>query len=174
MDRVGIFYGSDSGVTSAIAHDIAIELNSRGFETYVIDVIDASVEDIGRFDNIILGTPTLGDGVAQEDWERILSAVSGADFSAKKVALFGTGDQVTYPDTFADGLGALFYAVSGSNAHVVGRWSTDGYKFRESKGVIGDKFAGLVIDMDTQPYHSSARITDWVDQISSEFRDKAN
>lgn len=169
MKRVGIFYGSDSGSTAEIAFKIANELSRKGFRTEIIDISEAHGDIFDRFDHIILGSSTMGMGVLQEDWEFMLGQLAEADFSGKKVALFGTGDQVTYPDTFVDGLGVLFEKVSGSGAHVVGRWSTDGYKFRESQGVMDREFVGLAIDEDTQPLHSNARIRAWVDQLAASF-----
>jgi len=169
MSKVGIFYGSDSGTTSSVAHDIAIELNGRGWETEVKDIAEVSVEEFDKYDNIILGTPTMGMGVLQDDWERKFGDLCRLNMSGKRVALFGTGDQKTYPDTFADGIGVLFDIVSENNGKIVGKWSTDGYVFRESNAVVDKEFVGLVIDMDTQPYHSSARIKDWVDRILPEF-----
>ena len=169
MSKVGIFYGSDGGTTSGIAHDIAMELNSRGWDTFVKDIAEASVDQIETFDNLILGTSTMGMGVLQDDWENVFNSLKQVNMSGKRVALFGTGDQKTYPDTFADGIGVLFDTVSANNGKVVGRWSTDGYVFRESNAVVDREFVGLVIDMDTQPYHSSARIKDWLDKVLPEF-----
>lgn len=169
MSSVGIFYGSNNGATAEAAFKIANEFSRKGYRADVVNIAEATKDTFNRYNNIILGTSTMGVGVLQDDWEEMLEHISDTDFAGKKVALFGTGDQETYPDTFVDGLGVLFETVKVSGAQVVGRWSTDGYKFRESQGKVGNQFVGLAIDHDTQPLHSNARIRAWVDQLSKTF-----
>lgn len=169
MDRIGIFYGSTGGATSDAAHEIAGVLSSRGFEVDVMNIAYVTKDMLRRYERIIFGTSTWGMGVLQEDWDDIIDHLADIDFSNKQVALFGTGDQEIYPDTFVDGLGILFEKVTESNATVVGRWSRDGYKFRESRGLVDNKFVGLVLDEDNQHLHTSARIRDWVGQLASSF-----
>jgi len=73
-----------------------------------------------------------------------------------------------------DGVGVLFEIVSDAHAYVVGKWSVDGYKFRESKALVDGEFAGLVLDEDTQPLHTRARIKSWVEGLKDEFKNKKN
>lgn len=169
MSKVGIFYGSQGGATESAAYDISEELIRRGFSVDVCNIADASLDEFDRFDNIILGTSTMGMQVMQDDWENVLHKLTGKNLAGKKVALFGTGDQETYPDTFADGIGVLFDALQGSNAVLVGRWSTDVYVFRESNAVVDRKFVGLVLDEDTQHPRTRARIKAWVDDLADKF-----
>jgi len=111
----------------------------------------------------------MGMRVLQDDWEDVLDRISNMSFEGKNVALFGTGNQEIYPDTFADGLGVLFDLIRNSDANLVGQWSTDGYKFRESNAVVDKKFVGLVLDDETQHNHNKARIKDWVKQLTVSF-----
>ena len=55
--------------------------------------------------------------------------VTSVDFSGKKVAIFGLGDQEGYPDTFVDAIGVLANIVREGGDAVVGQVSTDGYEF---------------------------------------------
>jgi len=174
MDRIGIFFGSNSGSTANLAEVIADELSNRGFGVDVMDVASVSAETFDKYDNLIFGTSTMGMGVLQDDWDNMLESISEKDFSGKKLAFFGTGDQRTYPDTFVDGIGVLFDAVKSSNANIIGRWSTDGYVFRESIGVEDNKFIGLALDEDNQQYHSHDRIKAWVEQVSEEINKSRN
>lgn len=169
MNSVGIFYGSSGGSTAEAAYKIANELSRKGFKADVVNIAEATHDTFDRYHNIILGTSTMGMGVLQDDWENMLVHVSEADLTGKKVAIFGTGDQETYPDTFADGMGVLFDTVKGAGGLLVGKWSTDGYKFRESHAVVDRDFVGLVLDADTQPLHSTSRIRAWVDELSEKF-----
>ena len=56
-----------------------------------------------------------------------LMTLDEIDFSGKKVAYFGAGDQVGYPDTFQDAMGILEEKISDQGGTTVGYWSTDGY-----------------------------------------------
>jgi len=169
MDKIGIFYGSTGGAIEAAANMISRELSGKGFEVDVMNIADVHLSTFEDYDNIILGASTWGVGVVQEDWDSILQNLRQINFSGKNMAFFGTGDQETYPDTFVDGMGVLYDTVTSYDARVVGKWSTDGYKFRESKGVINGRFVGLALDYDVQPLHSEARIKEWVSQIASEI-----
>jgi flavodoxin I len=170
MDRIGIFYGSTGGATEDAADMISRELSDRGFEVDVMNIADVHLSTFANYDNVILGASTWGVGVIQDDWDSVLQKLRQIDFSGKNVAFFGTGDQETYPDTFVDGMGVLYDTVTSYDSRIVGRWSTDGYKFRESRGVINDRFVGLALDYDVQPRHSEARIKEWAAQITSEIR----
>jgi len=43
----------------------------------------------------------------QSDWEDFYDELDNIDFTGKKVAYFGEGDSVGYPDTFQDAMGML-------------------------------------------------------------------
>ena len=47
----------------------------------------------------------------------------------KKVAIFGLGDQIRYPENFADGIGLLAEVFEGDEATLVGFTSSEGYTF---------------------------------------------
>lgn len=170
MERIGIFYGSSGGSTQEAAQMISDELTDKGFDVDVQNIADAHLSTFAVYDNIILGASTWGIEKLQDDWEDILNKLKQVNFSGKNVAFFGTGDQETYPDSFVDGIGVLYDMVTSQDAHVIGKWSTDGYVFRESKALVGGKFVGLALDYEVQPLHSEARIKDWADQITNELK----
>lgn len=167
MSKIGIFYGSNSGTTEGVAGSIKSALEAKGAEVELKDVASASKADLDGYQNIIFGTSTWGMGDLQDDWVDFVEVVNDTDLSGKTVAIFGTGDQYGYPDTFVDGIGEIFESVSG--AKVVGKWSVDGYEFDGSKGVIDGEFVGLVLDEDNQDNMSESRISDWVDSIIGSF-----
>lgn len=45
----------------------------------------------------------------------------------KKVAIFGLGDQIRYPENFADGIGLLAEVFEEDEATLVGFTSSEGY-----------------------------------------------
>jgi flavodoxin len=45
---------------------------------------------------------TWGIGDLQQDWDTRINLLAPVDFSGKKVAFFGLGDAMGYPDSFLD------------------------------------------------------------------------
>ncbi|GHU04374.1 flavodoxin [Alphaproteobacteria bacterium] len=158
---VTVIYGSDNGTTQDIANRIAKKLSGR-----VVNITAATKADFEGADLLILGSPTYGLGNLQPDWEDNLSKLKEANLSGKKIAIFGVGDQASYPDTFVDAIGLLYDEAIAKGANVVGSTETSGYDFSASMGVRDGKFVGLAIDMDNQGGKTNARIDAWVAQLS--------
>lgn len=164
MATIGLFYGSDGGNTENIANELKKALG----DVEVINIAKAKKEDFAKFQNIILATPTYGEGDLQSDWEDFLPELSADDFEGKTLAFVGLGDQDSYGDTFCDGMFHLYEKVA-SKAKVIGQTSTDGYEYEDSKSVVDGKFIGLVLDEDNQDDQTADRIAAWVDSIKSQF-----
>lgn len=88
--QITIIYGSSGGATGDVAESIAEKLSA---ETNVVDIANASNSDFEDATHLILGTSTWGDGELQDDWDDFFSNLDDIDFSGKKVAFFGLGDQ---------------------------------------------------------------------------------
>ena len=136
--------------------------------TAVRDIADSSPKDFLSFKTLILGVPTWGIGEIQDDWLDFLSHVEILDLTGKKLAIFGLGDQESYPDTFADALGKLYEAFKPTGGEIIGTWSTLGYEFIESAAVKEGVFAGLVLDEENQPELTDLRISSWLKKIFPE------
>jgi flavodoxin, long chain len=108
-------------------------------------------------------------GELQADWDGFYPELDSIDFSGKKVAYFGCGDQVGYSDNFMDAVGILETKISERGGQTVGYWSTDGYDFNESKAVRDEGFVGLALDEDNQPEMTKDRIQKWCVILKSEF-----
>ena len=104
----------------------------------------------------------------QDDWERFIDQFENFDFTGKKVALFGLGDQKEYPESFVDGLGTLYCRLPDKSV-IVGEWPVEGYDYYFSLADIDGRFVGLVIDEHNQKNLTPQRIKKWVDQIKKEF-----
>ena len=168
--QVGLFYGTNTGNTETVAQMLADELKGNGMEVDVLDMASASVDDMSKFDNIIIACPTWNDGELQDDWDAVFAEYERFDFSGKNVAFLGLGDQDGYPDNFLDALGTLAKPVLKNGGNIVGYWSTEGYDFSVSTGVADNgKFYGLGIDQDNQEDMTEERIKAWVAQLKSEF-----
>ena len=148
MSKIGIFYGTTTGVTEDAANKIADKLD--GADVFNI----AGNEDkLGDYDVLILGTSTWGFGDLQDD------------LKGKKVAYFGCGDQMTFSETYVDGIGILNEEIEKTGAEVIGQTSTEGYDFSESRAFKNSKFLGLAIDEINQPDLTDERIDVWVEEL---------
>ena len=67
MEEIGLFYGSDTGVTDDITKDFVSFWEEDNIN--VMEIGDASVDDFKNYSKLILGLPTWYDGVLQSDWE---------------------------------------------------------------------------------------------------------
>jgi len=176
MAKTGIIFGTDTGKTRKVAKQIFKALGSDEVAK-PININRCSIDDLLAFDNLIIGTPTLGEGqlpglsvdCESESWEEIADNLESADFSGKTIALYGLGDQEGYPDEFLDALGELYDIFSATGATLVGRWPNSGYEFNSSTALDGDEFVGLALDLDNQSALTEERLTQWLAIIKPEF-----
>ncbi len=166
MKAIGLFYGSTYGMTEDIAN--RIKSSFKKFRVDLYNVKEAPKEALKKYDYLIFGTSAWGIGEMQDDWERWIYSLEEIDFSEKKVALFGLGDQKAYPESFVDGLGILYCRLPDKSV-VVGEWPTVGYKYYFSLADKDGKFVGLVLDENNQKGESDKRIRKWVVQLEKEF-----
>ncbi|QTL05360.1 flavodoxin FldA [Aquabacter sp. L1I39] len=157
---VTIIYGSDGGATKGVASKISKKTKGR-----VVDIKAASASDFEGCDLLILGSPTYGAGDLQMDWEAHVDTLKSSNLDGKKVALFGTGDQATYPDSFVDAMGVLYDLVVEQGAQVVGFTDTAGYDFTGSFAERDGQFVGLALDQDGQSSLTEKRVTAWLATI---------
>ncbi|MGF1737609.1 flavodoxin FldA [Photobacterium satsumensis] len=157
MANIGIFFGSDTGNTEKVAEKIAAKLALDPQ-----DIAGNSSDIFDDYDLLILGTPTANYGEMQPDWDYFVPEMEDADLTGKKVALFGLGDQVDYPDSFLDAMGELAEMVEEAGGELIGEWPTDGYEFNHSRAVKDGKFVGLALDEDRQPELTDDRIATWL------------
>lgn len=168
MKKVGIFYGSSSGDTEYVANQIKNELGDDKAD--VKNIVMIGENDLSQYENMIFGTSTWRDAGLQYDWEFYQNMLDNTDFSGKKVALFGTGDQVNYPDNFVDAMKILYDKVIENNGEIIGFVDTKDYRFNKSTAVVDDKFVGLPIDESNEFDKTVPRIQKWCDQLKKDFK----
>jgi flavodoxin I len=167
--KIGLFYGSDTGRTTAVAEQIKENLESR-LSIDMFDVVDFKKDDIVKYNYLIIGLSTWYDGELQSDWDNNFNEFCKINFSGKTVALFGLGDQIVYCEYFIDGVGILGEKILDSGGSLIGKWSTDGYLHTDSRAELEEgEFCGLAIDEDTQEELTEKRIDAWCNQIINEF-----
>ncbi|MDR3060529.1 MAG: flavodoxin [Dysgonamonadaceae bacterium] len=160
MEKIGIFYSIDAVKTATVAQEIIEALGKDNVE--IVSVEQAWKEDFEKYNNIIIGVSTWFDGELPTYWDELIPELSDANLKNKRIAIFGLGDQLNYPENFADGVGILAEKLTGSGAKLTGFTSPEGYKFEYSKALKGNQFQGLIIDVENQNNQTKKRIKDWV------------
>ncbi len=164
MQKVGIFYGSNSGNTEEVAQQIKSLIGNAE----VHDVSSASSKDLEQYENIIFGSSTWGSGDLQDDFEHFIDTVIKVDLSTKKIAIFGLGDSSSYGDTFVNSIAHIYNAVK-DKTQVIGSVSSSDYSFEESDAVIDGLFVGLPIDVDIESKKTDERLEKWIELLSQSF-----
>lgn len=166
MEAIGLFYGTTYGMTQKSAEKIKKAFGNAKVDLY--NLAHASIDDMKKYKNLIFGTSAWGIGEMQDEWEMFIDNLSDMDFSERKLALFGLGDQKEYPESFVDGLGTLYCRIPDKSC-IVGSWPIEGYNFYFSLANKDGEFIGLVLDDHQQKEMSDQRIKKWVTQLKKEF-----
>ncbi|WP_370978778.1 flavodoxin FldB [Agaribacterium sp. ZY112] len=166
---IGLFYGSSTCYTEMAAEKIQTAIGTDHVELH--NIADDPIDLMLDYELLILGIPTWDYGELQEDWENCWDDLDDLDLTGKKVALFGMGDQVGYPQWFQDALGYLHDKVVSLGASAVAYWPAEAYEFEQSKALTEDKsqFVGLALDEENEFDLSEERIATWVADIQKAF-----
>lgn len=167
--RIKLIYGSDTGNTELVTEDLVKLLDNIEVTT----VADLTPED-WEYDNFILGIPTWYDGELQSDWEEYFEEFKTIDFTGKKVAIFGLGDQLGYEEWFCDGIGILAEVIYKNGGRVIGYTKKDKtYDFETTPKSLTktdpNTFYGLCLDEDNQPDLTLERLQNWVGDLNKEY-----
>ncbi len=165
MKDTVILYGTSTGTTQEIAQLIATKLNIND----VYDVATFSIENIYKYKNLILGSPTLGYGDLQDDWEVFLPQLAKQDLNEKNIALFGLGDCDCYNDSFVSAMGIIYNALQNKGAKFVGEVDAGEYTFTDSEACINGKFVGLPIDEENERIKTEERVDNWLSSVKPFF-----
>ncbi|MDG2017921.1 MAG: flavodoxin FldB [Porticoccaceae bacterium] len=173
QNSIGLFYGSSTCYTEMAAEKIrdAIHLKMPAQPIDIHNIANDCIQLIPEYSYLILGIPTWDYGELQEDWETHWQLLDDLDLSHTKVAIFGLGDQIGYPQWFQDALGYLWAKMVNQGATAVGLWPNQGYDFEQSKALTDDKkfFLGLALDDENQLDLTDQYINQWCQQILYEF-----
>lgn len=168
MTKIGLFYGSEMGHTERVA-----TLIGKGFENEITieDIAQTTSKQMQKYDLLIFGAPTWDDGELDWNWERFLPYLDKINFTGKKVALFGLGDQERYTEAFLEGMATIYKKLKAKGATIIGELPTKGYNNTESRAIRNNRFVGLAIDEDNQADLTKDRVKKWVEQLKREFRE---
>lgn len=164
--KIGVFYGSTTGNTRRIAERIAGDLQPH----LLANICDTDPAELERFDVLVIGASTWCLGNLQHDWESCFHRLDALDLRGTRVALFGTGDQREFGETFTDAMGVLYdKLVERGATGGFGFWPTAGYSHTASRSQRGAEFCGLALDQENQAHLTEARIAAWCDQLRAEL-----
>jgi len=172
MEKIGLFYGSDTGCTDDITKDLSLIWGEEDLD--IIEIGDATKEDFEQYNVLLLGLSTWYDGDLQSDWESFFDDFKEINFTDKIIAIYGLGDQIGYGEYFIDGVGILAEVIIENGGTVIGKWPIEGYRFTDSVAIIkGDEnyFYGLAIDNDNESQLNDERLNIWVDQVKLELKE---
>ena len=171
MAKIGLFYGSTSGVTEEIAEKIQEAIGEDVCDVYSMEEDFDDVEDLLKYDYLLLGCSTWGAGEVQNDWREPLFdiEVDKPDFSGKTIALFGPGDCQGHSKHFVGALGTLYEQFKAVGAKLVGAVSAADYEFEKSTAIRDDKFGGLPLDEVNESDKTDQRIADWLELLKADF-----
>ena len=172
MSKIAIFFGPVEGSVHRVAKLVASKIGEE--KAQLIQVNDASADDLSLYDKIIFGISTVGKETWDQkfsnvDWARFMPLVSEFNFTGKKVAIFGLGDHITYAYHFVNSMGDLARIVLKNGGELLGRVSPEGYIFQDSEALEEGKFFGLPIDEDFEPELTDSRVARWVEKLMNDF-----
>ncbi len=160
--KTALVYSFNSQHTSRVAAMIKEFVKGKVTE---VNMENASFDELLNYDLLIIGVSTWFDGELPNYWDEYLPGIEEYDFSGKKIALFGLGNQKEYPENYQDAMGILADFFGKRGAEIIGFTKTDGYEFESSAAVKDGKFCGLAIDNCHNEKQKKQMIQDWIAKI---------
>ncbi len=170
MKKIGLFYWPLKGNVEKVA--LAIKARFNEDEIDIVDLSKIKAKHFFYFDNIILGSSTVGadhweDATDDNKWYKLFHEMEldKVDLMEKNVALYGLGDQISYPNNFLDGMERVYSHISKHNISLIGEWPNEGYTFNHSDALHNGKFRGLALDLDNNEESMDEKIDKWLEMI---------
>lgn len=168
--KINIIFWTEGGNVEKTAHAIEKKLVDNNVSTFSVNNINYNA--LKEADLIIMGGSTVGADHWENDnyqdiWSNFFKTLPSKNISLKnkKVALFGLGNHILYPEHFVDHLKELYTYIQKTEATLIGQCSTEGYDFTSSKAIVNSKFVGLPLDEDTQKDLTEERIDKWIKNL---------
>lgn len=169
--KVAIVSSHKAVKTSQVVKKIIANGKWKNIEN--LDVTSIKVDDLPKYDLLLLGVPSWFDGELPTYWDELVPTLEDTNFNGVKVAIFGNGDQVGYPENFGDAVGIMARVLTSSGATVIGKTETEGYTFEKSLALEEGKFLGLILDFENQINQNDTRIKNWLYSVDKQMNEKA-
>ena len=167
MGKIALIYSYNTQKTANVAKEFKELYGSSTIDELNAEQINGKT--FLSYDSLVLGVPTWFDGELPNYWDEFVPELETLDLKGKKIALFGNGDQIGYPENFVDAIGVLAEILESRGAKIIGYTSTEGYSYESSRAVKNGKFQGLAIDFENQSELNTKRIKSWVTELKKEF-----
>ncbi|MDR1415305.1 MAG: flavodoxin [Odoribacteraceae bacterium] len=167
MKKIGIFYGSTTGTTSAVAEAIAAKLGVG--KEHLHDVARGNAAAADGYEFLILGSSTWGVGDLQDDWYDFLAALAKRNLAGKTVAIFGCGDGSSFGSSFCDAVGIIHDDLQPTGCRFAGAVPDAGYSYDESRALQDGQFVGLPLDDVNEPELTDSRVTAWLSALAPDL-----
>ncbi len=119
MATVIVVFGSTTGNTETLANSVEEGLKEGLVDVTVKNVTQTDVEELGSYDSIILGSSTWGLGELQDDFVPFYEKLAKVTLPGKKAAVFGPGDEESFPDNFCAAVDMLAERLTECGAAMV-------------------------------------------------------
>lgn len=162
MKHTGIFYGSATGTTADVAKRLGRLLDVADEDIH--NVADTAPDMLGKYDLLLLGSSTWGNGELEDDWYDFIDGAQALDLSGKKIAIFGCGDE-TMTDTFCNAVGIIYDRLKDTGATFIAEYPSVGYHYDHSEATDGLTMRGLVLDEVNHPELTDTRLREWADIV---------
>ena len=127
MDKIYVVYWSQTGNTEAMANAIGEGITAAGKEAAVLEISQASADELKAAGVFALGCPAMGaEELEESEMEPFMASIE-SDLSGKKVALFGSygwGDG-EWMRTWQDRVAAAGATVVGGEGLIVNETPDD-------------------------------------------------
>lgn len=90
MSKIAVVYWSGTGNTQAMAEAVGEGASQAGAEVTVFEAVDFSPEQMGAFDAVAFGCPSMGAEQLEESEFEPMFTECEPMLSGKKIALFGS------------------------------------------------------------------------------------
>jgi flavodoxin I len=171
MKKIAIVYWPLKGNVEKAAKKIHRLIEEKAD---IFDLASFSSREVKQYEYFIFGSSTVGadawqDANTSDKWLPFFKQMDAEEIQmiGKKVALFGLGDQVLYPEHFVDGLSILKTEFENLGATVFGEWSSKGYEHTGSAAEKDGMFIGLALDEDHQSDKTEDRAKSWLKGLES-------
>ncbi|MEG2218194.1 MAG: flavodoxin [Muribaculaceae bacterium] len=164
MNKIGLFYGSSTGVTE----NVALRLAELIGDVDVYDVAKTKPSIVEDYDVLLLGSSTWGSGDLQDDWYDFIIGLEVLNLKGKKIAIFGCGDE-TMSDTFCGAVGVIYERLQNTGATFIAPYEATEYTFDESPAYIDGRYVGLLLDEVNHADLTDNRLKGWLENIRKEI-----
>ncbi|MEF9923952.1 MAG: flavodoxin [Muribaculaceae bacterium] len=164
MNKIGLFYGSSTGVTE----NVALRLAELIGDVDVYDVAKTKPSIVEDYDVLLLGSSTWGSGDLQDDWYDFITGLEVLNLKGKKIAIFGCGDE-TMSDTFCGAVGVIYERLQNTGATFIAPYEATEYTFDESPAYIDGRYVGLLLDEVNHADLTDNRLKGWLENIRKEI-----